>query len=129
MLDLLFDLGSDLIDWVGDFVDGGDAVGGAAVGTELLSNAFEDVSTALLIQGVIYVTSLTVDSIRSELSNRRELKGKGVKHVEVLKEFIDQSGYTVVSLAALNAQNQQVGTVNMRSKGYTDVHKGQRIAI
>lgn len=87
------------------------------------------VSTAFLIQGVIYVASLTVDSIRSELSNRRELKDKGVQHVQVLQEFINQSGYTEISLAALNAQNKQVGTVRMQTKGYTNVKKGDRIRI
>lgn len=128
MLDLLFELGGDLIEWVGELFDGGDAVAGAIGGSDLIASAVDIVSTALLIQGAIYVASLTVDSIRSELNNRRELKAKGVTNV-VIQDFINQNGYTEISLAALNAQNQQVGTVKMKTKGNSTVKKGQKIQL
>ncbi|MBR6591915.1 MAG: hypothetical protein IKK81_04750 [Prevotella sp.] len=114
----MIELLGDLIEWIGDLFDGG-----AVIGT-----AFDVISTALLIQGVVYVASLTVDSIRSELNNRRELKAKGVTNV-VIQDFINQSGYTEISLAALNAQNQQVGTVKMKTSGYSNVKKGQKIQL
>lgn len=125
----MIELLGDLIEWIGDLFDGGDVIdsvvdGGSAV----LGTAFDVVSTALLIQGAVYVASLTVDSIRSELNNRRELKAKGVTNV-VIQDFINQSGYTEISLAALNAQNQQVGTVKMKTKGYSNVKKGQKIQL
>lgn len=125
----MIELLGDLIEWIGDLFDGGDVIdsvvdgGGAIIGT-----AFDVISTALLIQGVVYVASLTVDSIRSELNNRRELKAKGVTNV-VIQDFINQSGYTEISLAALNAQNQQVGTVKMKTSGYSNVKKGQKIQL
>ncbi len=114
----MIELLGDLIEWIGDLFDGG-----AVIGT-----AFDVISTALLIQGVVYVASLTVDSIRSELNNRRELKAKGVTNV-VIQDFINQSGYTEISLAALNAQNQQVGTVKMKTSGYSNVKKDQKIQL
>ena len=125
----MIELLKDLIEWIGDLFDGGDVIdsvvdGGAAV----LDTAFDVVSTALLIQGAIYVASLTVDSIRSELNNRRELKTKGVTNV-VIQDFINQNGYTEISLATLNAQNQQVGTVKMKTRGYSNVKKGQKIKL
>ena len=125
----MIELLGELIEWIGDLFDGGDVIdsvvdGGAAV----IGTAFDVISTALLIQGVVYVASLTVDSIRSELNNRRELKAKGVTNV-VIQDFINQSGYTEISLAALNAQNQQVGTVKMKTSGYSNVKKGQKIQL
>lgn len=88
------------------------------------------IGTALLIQGAIYVASLTADSIRSELSNRRELKNKGVTNV-IIQDFIEKNGYTEISLAALNAQNQQVGTVNVASRNsdHSSLKIGQKIQI
>lgn len=121
MLDLLGDLIEGVIDF---FSDGG---GGEVIG-DIVAGGFVVLSDALLIGSVVYVASLTVDSIRSELGNRRELKDKGVTNV-VIQDFINQSGYTEISLAALNAQNKQVGTVKMNTKGYVDVHKGQKIAL
>ena len=120
----MIELLGDLIEWIGDLLDGGEVLdtvvdGGAA----FLGTAFDVISTALLIQGVVYVASLTVDSIRSELNNRREIKAKGVTNV-VIQDFINQNGYTEISLAALNAQNQQVGTVKMKTKGNSTVKKG-----
>lgn len=125
LLEYLFEWIGDLFEWIGDLFDGGD---GDGLG-EILAGGFSVLSDALLIGSVLYVTSLTVDSIRSELSNRRELKDKGVQHVQVLQEFINQSGYTEISLAALNAQNKQVGTVRMQTKGHTNVKKGDIIRI
>lgn len=122
MLDILLELGGELIEWIGDLIDGADIA-------DAVGDAASFVGDALLIGGAIYVASLTVDSIKSELRNRRELKEKGVTHVIIL-DFINQTnGYTEVSLAALNAQNQQVGTVKMQSKGSVNVYKGQRIAL
>lgn len=121
MIELLGDLIEGVIDF---FSDGG---GGEVIG-DIAAGSLDVISDALLIGSVVYVTSLTVDSIRSELGNRRELKAKGVTNV-VIQDFINQSGYTEVSLAALNAQNKQVGTVKMKTKGYANVHKGQKIAI
>ena len=125
----MIELLGDLIEWIGDLFDVSegvtDVVGG---GADILNIAFDVVSTALLIQGAVYVASLTVDSIRSELNNRRELKNKGVTNV-IIQEFIEKNGYTEISLAALNAQNQQVGTVQMRTKGSSNVEKGQRIKL
>lgn len=125
----MIELLGDLIEWIGDLfgVSEGvtEVVGG---GADILNIAFDVVSTALLIQGAVYVASLTVDSIRSELNNRRELKNKGVTNV-IIQEFIEKNGYTEISLAALNAQNQQVGTVQMRTKGSSNVEKGQRIKL
>lgn len=132
LLEYLFEWIGDLFEWIGDLFDGDvvdvdpTAVGGGAAA---VITAFDVISTVLLIQGVLYVASLTADSIQSELSNRRELKDKGVQHVQVLQEFINQSGYTEISLAALNAQNKQVGTVRMQTKGYTNVKKGDIIRI
>lgn len=121
MLDLLGDLIEGVIDF---FSDGG---GGEVIG-DVIAGGFSVLSDALLIGSVVYVASLTADSIRSELSNRRELKAKGVTNV-VIQDFINQSGYTEISLAALNAQNQQVGTVKMKTSGYTNVKKGQKIQL
>ncbi|MCH5176044.1 MAG: hypothetical protein J1F40_09165 [Prevotellaceae bacterium] len=125
----MIELLGDLIEWIGDLFDVSEGVtevvGG---GADILNIAFDVVSTALLIQGAVYVASLTVDSIRSELNNRRELKNKGVTNV-IIQEFIEKNGYTEISLAALNAQNQQVGTVQMRTKGSSNVEKGQRIKL
>lgn len=128
MLDILLELGGELIEWVGELFDGGDAVVSAIGGSDMITSAFEIVSSALLIQGAIYVASLTVDSIRSELNNRRELKAKGVLYV-VVQDFIYQNGYTETSLAALNAQNQQVGTLKMKTKGNSNIKKGQKIQL
>ena len=127
----MIELLGDIIEWVVDLFDGGEAVPGIVEGGgDLLSTAFDVVSTALLIQGAIYVTTLTVDSIKSELSNRRELKNKGVTNV-VIQDFIRQNGRTVVSLAALNAQNKQVGSVNIesRSSDYSSLKVGQKIQL
>lgn len=127
----MIELLGDIIEWVVDIFDGGEVVSGIVEGGgELLSTAFDVVSTALLIQGAIYVTSLSVDSIKLELSNRRELKNKGVTNV-VIQDFIRQNDRTIVSLAALNAQNKQVGSVNIesRSSDYSSLKVGQKIRI
>lgn len=125
----MIDLLGDLFEWIGDLFDGGDVIETVVDGgTTVAGTVFDVLSTALLIQGVVYVASLTVDSIRSELNNRRELKAKGVTNV-VIQDFINQSGYTEISLAALNAQNQQVGTVKMKTSGYSNVKKGQKIQL
>lgn len=128
MLDFLLELGGDLIDWIGDLFESGvDAVTSVDT-TGIIDGVASVVSDAFLIGSALYVVSLTADTIKSELQNRRELKDKGVTHV-IIQEFIQSSGYTEVSLAALNSQNQQVGTVKMKTNDASRVHKGQKIYI
>lgn len=121
MLDFLIDLIGDL------FSDGADLIGDAAstVG-DVVSNI--DLSDVLLIGSAIYVANLTVSSIQDELRNRRELKAKGATQV-IIKDFINNNGYTEVSFAALNAQNKQVGTFSMKGRSCSGLYKGQKIAI
>ncbi len=88
----------------------------------------EIISTGLLIYGAISVASLTVDTIQNELSRRQELKSKGVTSA-VITEFIMQNGHTEITLAALNAQNIQVGTVKMKAKSSCGIQKGIKINL
>ena len=60
--------------------------------------------------------------------NRQELKAKGATQV-IIKDFINNNGYTEVSFAALNAQNKQVGTFSMKGRSCYGLYKGQKIAI
>lgn len=85
------------------------------------------ISTSLLVAGTIAVASITENAIREQMRNRAELKNKGVKSA-VVKVFIEQAGYTEITLAALNAQNQQVGTFKMKSKSVSGVKKGMKIS-
>lgn len=117
MLDLIWDAIEALFDWGGDAID---------TVAEVASNV--DLGDVLLIGSAIYVTNLTVNSIKDELRNRQELKAKGATQV-VIKDFINQSGYTEVSFAALNAQNKQVGTFSMKGRSCSGLYKGQKIAI
>ena len=117
MLDFLFDIIGEIFDWGSDAID-------AVV--DVASNV--DLGDVLLIGSAIYVANLTVSSIQDELRNRRELKAKGATQV-IIKDFINNSGYTEVSFAALNAQNQQVGTFSMKGRSCSGLYKGQKIAI
>ena len=103
---------------------------GAEVVGELVSSIDigEVISTGLLIAGAITVASLTESAIRNELKNRQELKNKGVTSA-VITDFIQSNGYVEVDLAALNANNQQVGTVKMRAKSASGIKKGDKIRL
>lgn len=86
------------------------------------------ISTGLLVAATITVASITEEAIRSQLRSRQELRNKGVTSA-VIQDFIQQSGYTEVTLAALNAQNKQVGTFKMRASSASGVKKGDKISI
>ena len=88
----------------------------------------EVISTGLLIAGAITVANLTESAIRSELNKRQELKKKGVTSA-VITDFIHNNGYAEVTLAALNASNQQVGTVKMKAKSSSGIKKGDKIVL
>ncbi len=121
-----------LIENVGDFIssifESGTGVVAGAVGELSALGISEVVSTGLLIYGAITVASLTVSSIQNELSRRQKLKAKGVTSA-VITDFINQNGHTEITLAALNAQNKQVGTVKMRSKTSSGIEKGTKIYL
>ena len=121
MLDFIFEI-------LGDIFDGGsDAI--EAVGDTVLDVTNNiDLGDVLLIGSAIYVANLTVSSIKDELHNRQELKAKGAIQV-IIKDFTNNKGYTEVSLAALNAQNKQVGTFSMKGRSCSGLYKGQKIAI
>lgn len=114
MLDLLLELGGDLIEGITDFFSG--------------DSIAEVLGTGLLITGAIMVTELTVDTIQSELKRRQELKGKGVTQA-IITDFVRSNGYTEISLAALNAKNQQVGTVKMKARSSSGIKKGDKIRL
>lgn len=129
MLDLIFD---SVVDLLGDVFSSG-----AEVASEFIEGATEIdwssvisgvINTGLLVATTITVASITEDAIRNELRNRQELKNKGVQSA-VVKEFIQQSGYTEVTLAALNANNQQVGTFKMKASRSSGIEKGDKVWI
>lgn len=112
--DFLGDLFENAADFVGDIVSSVDI-------SEVLS-------TGLLIAGAITVSNLTENAIRNELNKRHELKNKGVTSA-VITDFIQNNGYAEVTLAALNASNQQVGTVKMKAKTSSGIKKGDKIVL
>lgn len=114
MFDLLLELGGDLIEGIVDIFTG--------------DGIAEVIGTSLLISGAIMVAELTVDSIQSELKRRQELKGKGVTQA-IITDFVRNNGYTEISLAALNAKNQQVGTVKMKARFSSGIKKGDKISL
>lgn len=122
MFDFILELLADL------FSDGtGEMVAGVA--GEIATGAIEVVSTALLIGGAITIFSvITEEVVQRQLRNRKELKDKGVTSV-IVKDFIKHSDRTTVSLAALNAQNQQVGTLQIESRQGVNLKKNQRIPL
>ena len=121
MLDFIFEILGDIFDWGSDAIE---AVGDTVV--DVANNI--DLGDVLLIGSAIYVANLTVSSIKDELHNRQELKAKGATQV-IIKDFINNNGYTEVSFAALNAQNKQVGTFSMKGRSCSGLYKGQKIAI
>lgn len=117
MLDILFDIIGDLFESAAD----------AVADVDWSSLISEVLSDSLLIVGAISVASITQDAIREQMRNRSELKNKGVKSA-VIKDYIEQAGYTEITLAALNAQNQQIGTFKMKAKSSSGVKKGMKIS-
>lgn len=124
MLEFLLECAGDLIESVGEFI--GELFGEAG---EVVStiNIGDVIATTALLGGAITVASLTESVIRNELSKRQELKNKGVTHA-IVQDFVQSNGYTEITLAALNAQNQQVGTVKMRAQS-SYVKKGDKIQL
>lgn len=119
----------ELLEFVGDFL--GDVFeDGAELIEDVVSSVGIDevISTGLLIAGAITVVNLTEASIRNELKNRPELKNHGVTSA-VITDFLQNNGSIVVTLAALNATNQQVGTVKMKAKTSSGIKKGDKILI
>ncbi len=115
-------------EFIGDLLEGGaEVVVDAVEGLSDLGIS-EVLSTGILVYGAITVASLTVSSIRSELMKRQELKAKGVTSA-VITDFIEQNGHTEITLAALNAQNKQVGTVKMQSRTSSGIKKGTKISL
>lgn len=123
-----------MIDWIIDILEeifdsGVDAVSGIAeAASEVDWSSVIDgvISTGLIVAATITVAQITEDAIKKEIRNRQELKSKGVKSA-VVQDFIQQAGYTEVTLAALNSQNQQVGTFKMRAKSTSGIKKGDKI--
>lgn len=118
MFDFLIDLVESVFDCAGDTVseiDWSSVIDGV-------------ISTAPLVLATIVVASITEESIRNELKNRSELKKKNVTSA-VVKDFVQQAGYTEITLAALNAQNQQVGSFKMKAKSSHNIAKGDKIWI
>jgi len=128
MLDFLIDIIGEIFgSGAEDAIEEGIAAVTDAVTEVDWSSLIGDViSTSLLIAGAISVASITESAIREQLRNRAELKNKGVKSA-VVKDFIEQAGYTEITLAALNAQNQQVGTFKMKAKSSSGVKKGTKV--
>lgn len=118
-----------LLEVAGDFLSDLFEGGGEVVGDLVSSiDIGEVLSTGLLIAGAITVANLTESAIRNELKNRQELKNKGVTSA-VITDFIQNNGYTEISLAALNGNNQQVGTVKMRATSSSGIKKGDKIRL
>lgn len=122
MLDWLLEVAGDFL---GDLFDSGAEVVGDLVSSVDIG---EVISTGLLIAGAITVANLTESAIRNELNKRQELKNKGVTSA-VITDFIQNNGYAEVTLAALNANNQQVGTVKMKAKSSSGINKGDKIVL
>lgn len=122
MLEWLLEVAGDFL---GDlFESGAEAVGDLVSSIDI----GEVISTGLLIAGAITVANLTESAIRNELNKRQELKNKGVTSA-VITDFIQNNGYAEVTLAALNANNQQVGTVKMKAKSSSGIKKGDKIVL
>lgn len=123
MIDWIFDILEALFDGGEEIVSG---IGDAVSEVDWSSVIDGVVSTGLIVAATITVAKITEDAIKNEIRNRQELKGKGVKSA-VVQDFIQQSGYTEITLAALNSQNQQVGTFKMRAKSSSGIKKGDKI--
>ena len=125
MIDWLIDLIGDLFDSGADLVAD---MADAATAIDWSSVIDGVISTGLIVAGVITVASITEDTIRGQMRNRPELRNKGVESA-VVKDFIQQNGYTEITLAALNKQNQQVGTFKMKSSRVEDIELGDKILL
>ena len=88
----------------------------------------EIVSTSLLISNSILVDELTENNVREKLHKRRELTMRGVNYV-LIQNFATHSGCTVVTLAALNSEMQQVGILKMHTEGCSTLRIKQKIKI
>ena len=122
MLEWLLEVAGDFL---GDLFESGAEVVGDLVSSVDIG---EVISTGLLIAGAITVANLTESAIRNELNKRQELKNKGVTSA-VITDFIQNNGYAEVTLAALNANDQQVGTVKMKAKSSSGIKKGDKIVL
>lgn len=122
MLEWLLEVAGDFL---GDLFESGAEVVGDLVSSVDIG---EVISTGLLIAGAITVANLTESAIRNELNKRQELKNKGVTSA-VITDFIQNNGYAEVTLAALNANNQQVGTVKMKAKSSSGIKIGDKIVL
>ena len=113
MLDLLLELGGDLIEGIVDFfTDDG---------------IKEVLETGLLISGAIVVTELTVESIQSELKKRQDLKRKGAIGVWVDEVEKREGGATVISATAFNAMKEQVAKIKMEGPSSSGIKKGDEL--
>lgn len=117
-----------MIDWIIDILDGilsPDNI--PPIESIDWGGLIDDViSTGLIVAATITVAKITEETIKDEIRNRQELKSKGVKSA-VVQDFIQQAGYTEITLAALNSNNQQVGTFKMRAKSSSGINKGDKI--
>lgn len=120
---IMFDFLADIFDSAGDFIS--DLFDSGA--DEVAAGVIECATAGWIIAGVISVAELTVDTIKSELSRRAELKNKDVMSV-IVKEILRENNATVVTLDAISRANECVGQVKMESSR-VHVTKGQKILI
>ena len=119
----MFDFLADIFESAGDFIS--DLFDSGA--DEVATGVIECATAGWIIAGVISVAELTVDTIKSELSRRAELKNKDVMSV-IVKEILRENNATVVTLDAISRANECVGQVKMESSR-VHVTKGQKILI
>lgn len=124
MIYCIIDILGDVWEWIEGVIDGASPVPLDGIDWGDLIEGV--ISTGAIVAGVITVASITKESIRSQMRNRPELRNKGVASA-VVKEFIQQNGYTEITLAALNKQNQQIGTFKMKSSCVEGIKKGDKI--
>lgn len=123
MIYCIIDILGEVWEWIVDIIDNSPVPPDEFDWGELIKGV---ISTGAIVAGVITVASITKESIRSQMRNRPELRNKGVASA-VVKEFIQQNGYTEITLAALNKQNQQIGTFKMKSSCVEGIKKGDKI--
>lgn len=128
MLDFIFNLIEEIFDCGEEIVENGKEFIEPAVDTisDFVNNA--DLADVLLVAGTIFVTRLTVDTIRDELRNCQELRGKNATRA-IVKKFIDDHGCTVVPLEIINAQNKPIGTIPIKARAISGVYPNQIIEI
>lgn len=115
---------SDIIEGVSVWVvDMFDEVGLGDVAAVAVAGA------SILVSSVISLTSLTYDSVRSELRKREELKKKGAVEA-VVTEFLKKANGYEITLDALNSMHKSVGQVKMSGKSVSsNMRKGTRISL